>query len=163
MPNQSQVPNHWIKIILVASVALFASLVAINNVIDYNSNYQFVKHVLAMDTTFEGNQLMWRAISSPIMYHLFYFVIIAAEFAVAILCWLGCFYMLKANKHLSDNNKGIAIASWGLTVGIVLWFTGFMTIGGEWFLMWQSDIWNGQQAAFRIVTYFGIVLLFINN
>jgi predicted small integral membrane protein len=29
------------------------------------------------------------------------------------------------------------------------WFVGFMVIGGEWFLMWQSSTWNGQEAAFR--------------
>lgn len=30
------------------------------NLRDYDSNYQFVKHVLSMDTTIEGNALMWR-------------------------------------------------------------------------------------------------------
>ena len=24
-----------------------------------------------------------------------------------------------------------------------------MAVGGEWFAMWQSDEWNGQDAAFR--------------
>jgi hypothetical protein len=38
---------------------------------------------------------------------------------------------------------------------MVLWFSGFITVGGEWFLMWQSEIWNGQEAAFRLVVIFG--------
>jgi predicted small integral membrane protein len=46
-------------------------------------------------------------------------------------------------------------------LGIILWFSGFITIGGEWFLMWQSDVWNGQQAAFRLVVIIGITLLYL--
>ena len=30
-----------------------------------------------------------------------------------------------------------------------MWFVGFVVVGGEWFLMWQSATWNGQEAAFR--------------
>ena len=30
----------------------------LDNLIDYGSNYEFVKHVLSMDTTFPGNKLM---------------------------------------------------------------------------------------------------------
>jgi predicted small integral membrane protein len=30
-----------------------------------------------------------------------------------------------------------------------VWFFGFMVVGGEWFSMWQSPTWNGQEAAFR--------------
>jgi len=34
-------------------------------------------------------------------------------------------------------------------------------VGGEWFLMWQSPNWNGQQAAFRMFTVVGLVLLIL--
>lgn len=39
----------------------------------------------------------------------------------------------------------------GLTLGFTLWFAGFMIVGAEWFQMWQSTTWNGQQAAFRFI------------
>jgi len=35
----------------------------------------------------------------------------------------------------------------GAGIGFLLWFTGFMAIGGEYFAMWQSTMWNGQEAA----------------
>ena len=60
--------------------------------------------------------------------------------------------------HLLPN---LAIA--GLICGFGLWFFGFMTVGGEWFQMWQSKIWNGQEAAFRFVASIGIVLVFLNQ
>ena len=36
-----------------------------------------------------------------------------------------------------------------------------MTVGGEWFLMWQSDTWNGQAAAFRLVATLGLFLVYL--
>jgi Predicted small integral membrane protein (DUF2165) len=38
-----------------------------------------------------------------------------------------------------------------------------MVVGGEWFAMWQSKLWNGQEAAFRFyVTLLG-VLIFVGQ
>lgn len=153
--------TRFSKVLLTWAVALFASLVVFNNLTDYDSNYMFVKHVLEMDTTFPGNKAMWRAIDSPFLHHAFYWLIIFAEAAVAVLCWAGGFRLYRSIHDASRFNqaKGIAIA--GLTCGIFLWFTGFITVGGEWFLMWQSKVWNGQEAAFRIVIILGIVLLYL--
>src|ERR1700740_3068239 len=50
------------KVSLVFAVAIFYSLVVLNNTTDYDSNFQFVRHVLMMDSTFPGNRGMWRAI-----------------------------------------------------------------------------------------------------
>ena len=49
------------KIALVFGVAIFYTFVVFNNMTDYGSNYQFVRHVLMMDSTFPGNHGMWRA------------------------------------------------------------------------------------------------------
>jgi len=40
-----------------------------------------------------------------------------------------------------------------------MWLVAFLSVGGEWFLIWQSKIWNGQDAAFRMFTTIGIVLI----
>jgi predicted small integral membrane protein len=39
------------KLALVFAVAIFYSLVVLNNTTNYDSNYQFVRHVLMMDTS----------------------------------------------------------------------------------------------------------------
>jgi hypothetical protein len=54
-----------VKIVMVGSLALFAGLVTFDNLIDYETNYAFVRHVLSMDTTLPGNALMHRSIASP--------------------------------------------------------------------------------------------------
>jgi predicted small integral membrane protein len=150
------------KILLVLAVALFYTLVVFNNITDYGSNYEFVRHVLMMDSTFPGNRGMWRAINVPAVHTAFYLSIIAWEFVTMVLCWWGGvrlareFRVPDAEFHRS---KTVAIA--GLTVGLLQWLVAFLSVGGEWFLIWQSKNWNGQDAAFRNFVVVGIVLLLL--
>jgi predicted small integral membrane protein len=150
------------KTLLIFAVALYYTLVVLNNTTDYNSNFQFIRHVLMMDSTFPNNSGMWRAINSPSIHALFYISIIAWESLTMILCWWGGIKLarnLKAPAAEFHQAKNIAIA--GLTLSMLMWFVAFLTIGAEWFLMWQSQAWNGQEAAFRMFTVVGIVLLLL--
>lgn len=47
--------------------------------------------------------------------------------------------------------------------GFVLWFLGFMAIGGEWFLMGQSPHWNGRVSAFRFYMTLLALGIFVNQ
>ncbi len=69
---------------------IFYSLVVFKNLTDFTSNYQLVRHVLMMDTTFPGNHGMWRALTSSAAGHSFYIAIIVWEIVTAILLWWGC-------------------------------------------------------------------------
>ncbi|MEQ9463253.1 MAG: DUF2165 domain-containing protein [Haliea sp.] len=153
---------RMVKISLVASAALLATLVAFNNITDYDSNFQFVRHVLMMDTTFPDNKGMWRRLEHPALHHLAYVLIIAWECAVAVVCWIGAVRLWSARLDPRAFNaaKGPAIA--GLGLGIGLWFTGFVVIGAEWFLMWQSSSWNGQESAARFALLLGVILLYVS-
>ncbi len=146
---------------MVLAFALYASLVAFDNLTDYNSNFTLVAHVLMMDTTFPDNQGLWRAIHSPTIHHTVYGLIIGTETVIAALCWFGGFRLYKNIKDPVAFNRAKSLAILGLTLGFLLWFTGFMTIGGEWFLMWQSEVANGQQAAFRLVVIIVVTLIYL--
>jgi predicted small integral membrane protein len=74
---------------------------------------------------------------------------------------VGGIRLFSSIKDAGRFNQAKDVAIAGLTLGIILWFTGFITVGGEWFLMWQSKVWNGQAAAFRLVVILGIVLLYL--
>nr|WP_254061862.1 DUF2165 domain-containing protein [Granulicella sp. L60] len=78
-------PIRISKALLILSVAFFYTLVVFNNATDYNSNFQFVRHTLTMDSTFPGNHGMWREIDRPAIHTLFYLLIIAWETVTAIL------------------------------------------------------------------------------
>ena len=150
------------KTLLVFGIAIFYSLVVFNNVTDYDSNHQLIRHVLMMDSTFPGNHGMWRAINQPAVHALFYVMIIGWECATMILCWWGGVGLLKSLRaDAAKFRQARDIAITGLTLGLLMWLVAFLSVGGEWFLMWQSKAWNGQEAAFRMFTVLGIVLIFL--
>lgn len=152
------------KLSLVFAIGVFSLLVGYCNIVDYQTNFEYVQHVLSMDTTFPGHALKSRAITSSNIHHLAYWVIIATEFLVGVLCILGSLKLLKViRKSAREFMLAKSTAIVGLVSGFGLWFFGFMTVGAEWFQMWQSQIWNGQEAAFRTLASIGIVLIFLNQ
>jgi predicted small integral membrane protein len=139
-------------------------VVVFNNLTDYGSNFEFVRHVLSMDTTFPGNRGMWRAITSPAIHHAFYASIILWELAAGGLLAVAAARMWRARAGSADawrQAKSLAVA--GLTVSLLQWFVAFLIVGGEWFLMWQSSVWNGQGAAGRMFAVFALILVFLNQ
>ncbi|HEY1792001.1 MAG TPA: DUF2165 domain-containing protein [Opitutaceae bacterium] len=152
------------KIVTVWLSSAFLALVVFNNLTDPNSNYQFVRHVLMMDTTFPGNAGMYRAIRSPLLHKAFYASIIGWEALCCALIGAGAVRLSRARGAPADAwRRAKALASLGLTLSLAQWFLGFIAVGGEWFLMWQSRTWNGQDAAFRLFAIMGISLLFLNQ
>ena len=148
------------KVIMVASLALFALLVTFDNLTDYDTNYAFVRHVLSMDTTFPGNALLYRRITSPALWQAGYALIIVGEglsgIALAVAAW-----RLRSDGVRFNHAKRFVII--GAALGFLVWFFGFMIVGGEWFSMWQSPMWNGQEAAFRFYMTILAVLIFVNQ
>jgi predicted small integral membrane protein len=152
------------KIALLASVALFMALIAFNNLTDYGSNFDFVQHVLSMDTTFPGNRLKWRSIGIPALHHVFYWTIIAWEALSGLGIAAGALSLWRVRGQTAAVfNEAKSLAVGALTANMILWFTAFLTVGGEWFVMWQSQVWNGQVAATRMFTCVGLVLLILKT
>ncbi len=150
------------KVLLVATIALFATLVTFGNITDYNTNFEFVRHVLSMDTTLPSSGVRYRAITSPTIHHIAYGLIILTEGAVACLCWAGAWRLLRAiPRPAEDFNNAKSLAYAGLGLGLMLWQLGFIVIGGEYFSMWQSSSWNGVPAAFRFVMMIGLTLVIV--
>jgi predicted small integral membrane protein len=151
------------KVLLPLLAGVFFLLVGIDNIIDYDTNFEFVRHVLSMDTTFPGNKLMWRAITSEWVHRLAYAAIIAAELVAGVLCLAGAWRLFQSREAPAqqfNTAKHVAVA--GLAAGFALYFFGFLVVGGEWFQMWQSQTWNGQEAAFRFAACLGLMLIFVS-
>jgi len=148
------------KTLLLAGIGLFYALVVFNNLTDFGSNYQFVRHVLSMDNTFPGNHGMYRALPSSAWHLAFYIAIIAWEIATTVLLWWGCVKLMRALRlSASKFNAAKRIPIMALTLSLLMWLVAFLSVGGEWFLMWQSREWNGQEAAFRNFAVVALVLL----
>jgi predicted small integral membrane protein len=146
LPPSTQAAARWAKTLLLAAIALFFTLVAFTNITDFDPN----------------NHSMWRAIRSPAIHLAFYIGIILWETLSALLGWAGAIALFRA-RHASPAAFAAAkrTGTLALTSGLLLWLLAFTTIGGEWFLMWQSRDWNGQQAAFRMFTTEALILILL--
>jgi predicted small integral membrane protein len=147
------------KAALVAAVAFNFTLVVVGNVSDYGANFAFVEHVLRMDTVFPGSALVWRALASPLAHHAFYALIIAWEALAAAFLWMGVLRLSRGARGGGAYLAARRFAAVALVSGLLLWLVAFVTVGGEWFLMWQSKTWNGLDAAGRNFTIQALVLL----
>jgi predicted small integral membrane protein len=151
-----------VKISLMFAAAFYYTLLVFNNLADYNSNYQFVRHVLMMDSVSSGSQETWRALNWSFWHSFFYVLIIAWEAVTMGLCWWSAVRMARALRGRAGAfHRAKRIAILALTLSLLMWFLAFLDIGGEWFLMWQSKSWNGQEKAFHMFIVIGIVLLLV--
>ncbi|MEU8534088.1 DUF2165 domain-containing protein [Streptomyces parvulus] len=140
--------------VLTGVLALYIALVAFGNITDFGTNRDFVRHVLAMDTTFKDDDLMWRAITSKGLQDAAYVAIIAWE-TVAALVLIGATW-LWIRRDLASARR---LTTYGTLMLMLLFGAGFIGIGGEWFAMWQSADWNGLDAATRVFLISGVVLI----
>jgi predicted small integral membrane protein len=150
------------KIATAASIAAFLTMVTFGNLTDYDTNFAFVQHVLAMDTIFATSTITYRAVTNPVLHHLAYGLIIATQAIVSVLCWIGVFRLLRrlrADALTFNSAKNLLVA--GLSLAFLLYQLGFVTVGGEWFGMWMSAQWNGVPSAFRFLITIIAVLIFV--
>jgi predicted small integral membrane protein len=144
--------------------ALYWTVVVFNNLVDYGTNLEFVQHVLTMDTVRPINQTSWRAIHQPWMHHGLYFFIIAWETLATATCWLGawrCARQRRASRAEFERSKSTSVVA--LTMVLLLFFCGFLTVGGEWYMMWQSQSWSGVDPAGRLFAIHALILLWLTQ
>ncbi|MFF4183629.1 DUF2165 domain-containing protein [Streptomyces sp. NPDC001691] len=148
--------------LLTATVALYIALVAFGNITDFDTNRQFVRHVLAMDTTFKDPDLMWRAITSGTLQDIAYVLIIAWETVAALVLIAASAAWLTGLRRRSGLGRARRLSTLGLLMMLLLFGAGFIAVGGEWFAMWQSKSWNGLDAAARNFMMAGVVLVVVH-
>ena len=178
MTTTSDARTWWQKLgtlpftvaVLVACNALYIFLVAVGNITDYDTNFAFVQHVLSRDTTNFGAaagtdldpDVMWRAITDPVAWNIAYIGVIVWESAAALVLIGACIAWLRAFIIRGAYDLPRTLSTIGLLMIVILFFGGFITIGGEWFQMWRSTAWNGLDPAFRNAVLAAITLVLIH-
>ncbi len=148
-----------LKVLMVLAVGLWALLVGVDNLLDYNANWQFVRHVLSMDTVFPDNPLKYRAVTDSRVEAFGYWAIIATELLIGVLCVGGAARLYRARRDIRAFDAAKSTAACGLVLLFLLYYVGFVMMGGEWFGMWQSQVWNGQAKAVEFLTCAMLVLI----
>lgn len=145
------------------SVGFFCLLVGYDNIIDFNTNYEFVNAVLSMDQMepfFSGNKvILARAITNPEIHLIAYWLIIIGELTTGAVCMIGALLMFTSiNKPRFV--KGQVTYMVGATFAILLWYLGFAVVGGEYFSMWANKM-NGQNKAYTFATFILITAIYV--
>ena len=151
------------KAIAVGCFGLMALLAGLDNIIDYDSNFPYVQHVLSMDTVFEESTLKSRAIRSEPAHVAAFASIIAAELVCAVLCLWSAVQLFRTREDPIAFQRQKRFGVVGLTVGLLLWFFGFYVIGGEWFVSWQSERWNSTPPGLQLSVLILLILLFLTS
>jgi len=151
------------KAAIAFAVGFFCLLVGYDNIIDFDTNYQFVHSVLSMDQMepfFSANAtLEARAIDNPTIYLVAYWLIIIGEIITGLVCLSGSIYMFASiNKKRFINGQVIYLV--GATFAVLLWYFGFGVIGGEYFSMWANKM-NGQMKAYTFAMFILITAIYV--
>ncbi|MFH9419438.1 DUF2165 domain-containing protein [Streptomyces sp. NPDC017529] len=147
--------------VLTGTVALYMALVAFGNITDFGTNQAFVQHVLAMDTTFKDPDLMWRAIESRTLQNTAYVLIVIWETVAALVLVAATARWARELRRGAGYTGARRWSTIGLLMVLLLFGAGFIAVGGEWFAMWQSQSWNGLEAATRNFVVAGVALVIV--
>lgn len=140
--------------------AAYFLLVAFDNLTNLDSNWGFVKGVLAGDGLSKGNGFEWRAVHATWFAALSYAAIIAAETLAGVLLLHGGVRGLMWRSRPAAWERAQRSVMAGGLVGLLVFFFGFTVIGGNWFVMYLNDKWNGMDPAFQntVTVLFVLVL-----
>lgn len=150
-----------IKTFLVFSFGLYFLLVAYGNVIDFETNFVFMRHVLSMNTTFQSPSLMHRAITDFTVQKFFYEIMIGMEALIALSLLLSALFLARSLGNRITFDCFVPMALGSLCCSFLYFFVGFLVIGGEWFCMWQSHVANAQPIAgtFSLLSLLAMIFL----
>lgn len=154
-----------LKIILVTFVGLQGWFYVAGNLANWSSGVGAVAYVLSM----EGHEVygtpIFPPITSPAIVTVAFLIIVFGEFLVGALSLKGAWDLWQArNAEAETFNSSKTFAVLGAGMALVVWFGGFVVVGGALFQMWQTQIGTGSfEGAFIYAVTSGIVLLFLIN
>lgn len=153
---------RYSKVILMAFISLFGILVMFSNFTDYASNYEYVGHVLSMDTSLKNPNIRYRAITSPMLHHRIYWLVITLEALYTSFCLVGTYQLYRQIKQsAADFHEAKKYAIVGLLIAIFIYYFGLQVIGVEWFDMDNSEKWNAKDWARHIVDFIFPLMIYI--
>lgn len=152
-----------LKIALVVFAGLQGWLYVAGNLANWDAGLGAISYVLSM----QGNEIyanrIFPAITGTAGATGAFLIILTGEFLVGALCFKGAWELWaarKADATIFNQSKSFAILGAGM--GVVVWFGGFIVIGGALFQMWQSEIGSGSfRDAFVFAASSALVLLIV--
>lgn len=151
--------------IFVLMVAFYYLMVAFDNITNPTnpnaSNWPFVQGVLSGDGVPPDSGFGYRFIDAEWFQVLSYIGIIAGETLTGILLAIAGILGLRRSSSCPRWGGAQKWTFAGGTLGLAVFFVGFMAIGGNWFIMYLNSKFNGLEPAFQnsVMTVFMLVLV----
>ncbi len=156
---------RYLKIILVIFVGLSGFFFVAGNIANWNAGLELVGYVLSMEGHEIYNSHIFPPVTNSVMVTIAYLIILTGEFLVGALSLKGAWDLWSARNESAETfNASKTNAILGPGMAMVVWFGGFIVIGGVLLQMWQTKIGAGSfHDAFIFAVIGGLVLLFVNN
>ncbi|MGA7297583.1 MAG: DUF2165 domain-containing protein [Rhodanobacteraceae bacterium] len=154
-----------LKIVLVVFVGLQGWFYVAGNLANWSAATGAVGYVLGMGGHDVYGTNIFPAITNTTLVAIALLIIVSGEFLVGALSLKGAWDLWKARNSDADAfNAAKKYAILGAGTAMVVWFGGFIVIGGALFQMWQTQVGSGSfNGAFIYAGTSALVLLFVNS
>ena len=151
-----------IFVLMTASYYLVVGFDNITNPTNPNgSNWPFVQGVLSGDGVPADSGFEWRFIDATWFQAAGDVMIMTLETVTGILLLIGGLLGLRRSGATVSWGKAQRWTYAGGTVGLTVFFFGFITVGGNWFIMYLNSKWNGLAPAFQNSVMTALTLIFV--
>jgi len=137
-------------VLMVAAYYIVVAFDNITNPVNPNgSNWPFVQGVLSGDGVPADSGFQWRFIDATWFQVIGYILIITGETITGIVLLIAGILGLRA---VVSPTRWAHAQKWtyvGGFTGLAVFFFGFITVGGNWFIMYLNSKWNGLEPAFQ--------------
>lgn len=145
----------------VAMLAAYYLVVAFDNVTNPASNWAFIQGVISGDGVPADSGFAWRFTEATWFQVAVYVAVIAGEGVAGVLLAVGAVRGWRSRAEAGAWGESQVPTVVGAGLGLGVFFLGFITIGGNWWVMYLNDDWNGLTPAFQNSVMTVLTLLFV--
>jgi len=139
--------------VFILMVSAYYLIVGFDNITDpinpNGSNWPFVKGVLSGDGVPADSGFEWRFIDATWFAVISYIGIMVTETVTGLLLLIAGIRGLRSSATCHRWGREQKWTFIGGAFGLLVFFFGFMVVGGNWFIMYLNSQWNGLQPAFQ--------------
>jgi predicted small integral membrane protein len=150
------------KFLVVFMAALFGITTLINNLTDYSAYAEYIGRIISMIDTTGNDSRRYRAISSTLFHHRFYWALITLETIFTCSFIVGAYQLYrKFGAPHSEFHEAKKYAIVGFITAIFAYQTFYIIILNEWFDLEYSKQINAFEWAQTHIEYmfFGIIYM----
>lgn len=150
------------KVLIVLMAALFGVATLINNFTDYTAYTEYIGRIISMSHTEGNDSRHYRAITSTLFHHRFYWAIITLEIIFTFSCLYGTYQLYRTiNATRNDFHEAKKFAIVGLTTAIFVYYVLYVIILNEWFDVEYSAQRNAFDWARSNIQYMSFALIYL--